>query len=297
MNKHGKQIAKRMILLAAAIFVSTAAFGQMPQQPGQPQPGQQPGQQQPPGQVPNPSNPEATPNETMQPPVNAAEEAAIKSFREEQDATKKDQVAQDFLQKYPQSRYLPEIYNWQVKFYYGKGDVDKMEEAADKQLAVYPNDPQTLAIVGAALPRAWNASLTQEQKEKRLNKAEKFSQKALDLLPTVPKPEGMPDAAFTELRNETYALAYSGLGLVAFRRGKFGDAIPDLEKAVKADPQQPDPVNYYVLGKANEQASHFDDAVAAFTKCAAIPSGIKDTCTKGIEEAKKLSATQMSSPK
>jgi len=291
MKKYGKQVEKLMLLLAASAFMSVALFAQMPQQPGQPQPGQQP------GQAPNPNNPQAEPVEPLQPPVSAVEEAAIKSFRDEQDPAKKNQLAEDFAQKYPQSRYLPEIYNWQVKFYYGKGDVEKMEASADKQLALYPNDPQTLAIVGATLPRAWNTNLPQEQKDKRLDKAEKYSQKALDLLPTIQKPEGMPDATFQQLKGETYAMAYSGLGLVAFRRGKFNEAIPNLEKAVKADPQQPDPVNYYVLGKADEQTSHFDDAVAAFTKCAAIPSGIKDTCAHSIDEAKKLGATQLSSPK
>src|SRR5256885_6951690 len=43
--------------------------------------------------------------------------------------------------------------------------------------------------------------------------------------------------------------------------------LPELEQAVKIDPN-PDPVNYYLLGMANKMTSHFDDAVAAFNKCA-----------------------------
>ena len=101
---------------------------------------------------------------------------------------------------------------------------------------------------------------------------------------------------FIGAKNQTMAMAYSGLGLVAFRRGKFSDAIPNLEKSVGLEPQ-PDPVNYYVLALSNEKASHFDDAVAAFTKCAAIPSGLQATCKQGIDEAKKLSTTQLSVPK
>jgi tetratricopeptide (TPR) repeat protein len=298
--KHGTHVGTLALLLSATAFAIAPAFAQLPQQQ---QPGQQPGQQQP-GQVPgqptnpnNPNNPGATPSPDLAPPVNAEEDAAFKAFRDEQDATKQEQLANDFIQKYPQSRYLPEIYNWQVRLYYRKGDVDRMDAAADKQLAVFPNDPQTLAIVGTTLPRAWNASLTDEQKTKRLEKAEKYCQKSLELLPTITKPDGMPDDKFKALKDETAAMAYAGLGLVAFRRGKFSDAIPNLENAVKADPQEPDPVNFYVLGKADEQTSHYDDAVTAFTKCAAIQSGIKDTCTQSIEEAKKLGATKLSSPK
>jgi tetratricopeptide (TPR) repeat protein len=229
--------------------------------------------------------------------VNAEEEAAIRAFRDAsgQDPDKKDKLADQFVQKYPQSRYLPEVYNWMVRSYYRKGEVDKMEATADKQLAIYPNDPQTLALVGTTLPRAMNASTPESQK--RLEKAEKYCQKALDLLPTIAKPEGVPDDKFQQMKNETSALAYSGLGLVAFRRGKFNEAIPQLENAVKADPQEPDPVNYYVLGLADEKASHFDDAVKAFTKCAAIPGNMQTRCNQGAEEAKKLAATQLSAPK
>jgi Tfp pilus assembly protein PilF len=83
---------------------------------------------------------------------------------------------------------------------------------------------------------------------------------------------------------------------VDFRRGKFADAIPNLEKSVRMDPD-PDPVNFYLLAFCNQKTSHFDDAVAAYQKCAAIPSGMQTTCTQGAEEAKKLAATQLSAPK
>jgi tetratricopeptide (TPR) repeat protein len=294
MNKHAKQIGRLTVLFATTAFVAAVSVAQMPQQsgpPGQPAGQPQPGQ---PGQ-PNPNNQPLTLDSN--PPVNAEEEAALKQFREEQDPAKKDALAEKFVQQYPQSRYLGEVYNWQVRSYYRRGDVDKMEAAADKELALLPNDVQTLALVGTTLPRAWNSNMPEDVKKKRLEKAEKYCQKSLELLPTITKPENLTDQRFQELKAETSSMAYSGLGLVAFRQGKFSDAIPDLEKSIKADPQEPDPVTFYVLGKANEQTSHYDDAVAAFTKCAAIASGMKETCAQSIDEAKKLGATQLSAPK
>jgi hypothetical protein len=59
----------------------------------------------------------------------------------------------------------------------------------------------------------------------------------------------------------------------------------------------PDPVNYYLLGIANEKTSHFDDAVAAYTKCAAIPSSLQQACNSNAAAAKKEGATQLSAPK
>lgn len=276
------------LLLVASLVGSTATFGQA--KPAQPP--------QQPAPAAAPAAPQVTPLtlDSTPPPVNAEEDAAIKGFREakNEDTEKKDQAAEAFLQKYPQSRYRPEVYSWQVKAYFSKGQIEKMEAAAEKELELTPNDPQTLAIVGSSLPRAMNASTPEPQK--RLAKAEQYCQKSLDLLPTLPKPENITDEVFTKAKNQTAALAYSGLGVVAFRRGKFGDAIPDFEQSVKLDPQ-PDPVNYYLLGFSNQKASHFDDAVAAYTKCAAIPGGMQSTCAQSIEEAKKLAATQLSAPK
>jgi tetratricopeptide (TPR) repeat protein len=230
-------------------------------------------------------------------PVNAEEDAAIKKFRDAPaaDVVAKEKLGEDFLQKYPQSRYRAEVYSWLVKGYLSTGQVDKMEAAGDKELEIMPNDAQTLAIMGSTLPRAMNASTPDP--EKRLEKAETYSKKALEIIPTYPKPDNVSEETFVTAKNQTMSLAYSGLGIVAIRRGKFAEAIPNLEQSVKLDPN-PDPVNYYLLGMANEKASHFDDAVTAFTKCAAIPGGtIQATCKAGADEAKKLGATQLSAPK
>lgn len=288
--KHSSSGLRMTLVLAASLFACAVASGQAPTTaPPNPTPGQEnkPSTQQ-----------QAAPLtlESAPPPVSAEEDAAYKAFNDapSDDPAKKDQAGIDFFQKYPQSRYRAQIYSWQVRYYFSKSQIDKMEAAADKELELYPNDAQTLAIVGSALPRAMNASTAEPQK--RLAKAEQYSQKALDLLPTFSKPENMTDEQFVKARNMTSALAYSGLGTVAFRRGKFADAIPNFEKAVQMDPQ-PDPVNYYLLGLCNEKASHFDDAVTAFTKCADIPSGLQAACKSGIDEAKKLGATQLSAPK
>lgn len=295
MRATGKAIGK-MALLPMALFwgaILTCAQKNQPQPQQSPssQPQQQPQPQLPANQQVAPLTLDSTP-----PPVNAEEEAAVKAFRDQsaENADKKVQMAQDFLQKYPQSRYRPEIYNYLVREYYRRSEVDKMEQAADKQLELYPNDPQTLAIVGATLPRAMTSSTPEPQK--RLAKAEEYCHKALDLLPTIPKPDDMSDEVFQKVKKETSAMAYSGLGLVAYRRGKYAEAIPNFEQSVKLD-AQPDPVNYYLLGMSNEKTSHFEDAAAAFGKCAAIPSVLQTTCTQNVEEAKKLAATQLSAPK
>jgi len=291
--RQGRNEIGSVLLVALVLLTATGAFAQSQGTPPQ----QQPTQGQDAGQ-PKPGAPQAAPLtlDSAPPPVSAEEDAAIKTFRDVpvSEVEKKEQAGEDFVKKYPKSRYDAEVYSWLVKGYLNTGQVDKMEAAGDKELVLVPDDAQTLAIIGSTLPRAMNANTPDP--EKRLAKAEQYCQKALDLMPALVKPANVSDEDFQKAKNQAAALAYSGLGLVAFRRGKFADAIPHFEQSVKVDPS-PDPVNYYLLGICQQKTSHFDDAVAAFTKCAAIPGGLQATCKNNIDEAKKLAATQLSAPK
>lgn len=285
--KKSVQIAV-VIFAGGLLFCGTRSSAQYTQQPA---PTLNPQKKPDKAQEPTPLTLDSPP-----PPVSAEEDAAIKAFRAAPvtDMAKKDELGEVFLQKYPESRYRPEVYSILVRGYLSLGQVDKMEVMGDKEIALNPNDAQTLAIVGSTLPRVMNASTPDPQK--RLEKAEQYSKKALEVLPTLVKPEELSDADFLKAKDQTSALAYSGLGLVAFRRSKFAEAIPNFEQAVKLDPV-PDPVNFYLLGISNEKTSHFEDAVNAFTKCAAVPGGLQATCKSGADEAKKMATTQLSAPK
>jgi tetratricopeptide (TPR) repeat protein len=159
-----------------------------------------------------------------------------------------------------------------------------------------PKDVSALALLAQALPRGLRGSASDPANAQVLAKAEQYSKQAIEITPTLPKPENLTDEAFTSAKNQTLAMAHSGLGLVYVRRGKNAEAIPELEEAVKIDPT-PDPVNYYLLGMANKATSHFDDAIAAFNKCTAMAGPMQGTCKAQAEDAKKKSATELSAPK
>jgi tetratricopeptide (TPR) repeat protein len=230
------------------------------------------------------------------PPTNADEDAAFKAFSDipPTDPKKRIESGEAFAQKYPNSRYLPPVYSTLTSAYLQTNDVKKMEETGDKEIAINPNDVQVLAILAQTIPRALSSTTPNPGQE--LEKAEKYGKRAIEVMPTFPKPANLSDQQFEMAKNQTLAMAHSGLGLVNLRRGKFAEAIPELETSVKIDPN-PDPVNYYLLGLSNDKASHFDDAVTAYNKCAAMESGMQATCKSGAEEAKKHAATQLSAPK
>jgi len=288
-----KNLMIAAFLAAGLAAVSSAANGQAGQpsqqsKPPQSQPGQQPADSTKSGS--SLAMPGAAPN--------AEELAAAKSFQEmpNTDMPKKIAAGEEFLKKYPDSQYRPMIYSALTLEYIQSGNTEKAFEVGDKEVTLKPDDVQTLAVLGQTIPRAISASTPEP--EKRLAKAEDYSKRAIEVTPTLPKPEGMADQNFMAAKNSTLSMAHSGLGLVYFRRGKFNDAIPELEQSVKIDPNPtPDPVNLYLLGLANQKASRYDDAAVAFNKCAAVNSKLQATCRSGADESKKQASTQLSAPK
>jgi len=278
---------------AGALTASLLCSGVSAAQSGQQQP---PPAQQPPAQPdkdkPNPA-PLSMDNAPV--PVTPEEENAFKAVQSTTDINKKLPMAEEFLQKYPQSRYRPAMYQALVSGYFATQQVPKMLEAGEKEIEMNPNDAPILAVMAQTLARTYNPKSPDAAKQ--LDKAELYSKRAIEVVPTLTKPDNLTDDAFSNAKSDTLSMAHSGLGLVYIRRSKFSEAIPELEQSVKTDTHpEPDPVNYYLLGVADKQTSHFDAAAAAFSKCASVQSSLQAACKNNAEEVKKQGSTQLSAP-
>jgi hypothetical protein len=116
-------------------------------------------------------------------------------------------------------------------------------------------------------------------------------------LTTMPKPAEMDDAAFTKAKNEKLALCHDGIGVAEVKTGKYDDAIAELNQSVELS-ATPDPVDFYLLGVANQVTSHYSDAIASFTKCSTQgPPQIQAQCKAGVDDAKKKSQNSLEAPK
>ena len=285
-----------------ALIISGLLLASCGMAAGQGSQGSQSGQSQPPAQSSDkPKAPDVTPlslDSDAPPPVSAEEDAAFKVFQAVpmNDVKQKIQVGEAFLQKYPETRYKSAVYAPLAFACLQDGQVQKMEEYGEKEIALVPNDVSTLALLGQTLPRSIHSGTPQAEASQLLTKAEQYSKQAIEITPTIPKPANMTDEAFAAAKNQNLAMAHSGLGLVYIRRGKNAEAITELDEAVKVDPN-PDPVNYYLLGMANKSTSHFDDAVTAFNKCAAIVGPMQNACKTQADDTKKKSSTELSAPK
>ena len=100
-----------------------------------------------------PANNSLTLDDPNAAPVNAEEDAAFKALSDAPatDQAKRIELGEVFLQKYPNSRYRSPVYGALVMAYVKSGQVQKMEEVADKEIVLNPNDVQVLAVVGQTL--------------------------------------------------------------------------------------------------------------------------------------------------
>jgi tetratricopeptide (TPR) repeat protein len=222
------------------------------------------------------------------------EEKAYKAFQHfesvpESDAAKKVAAAEDFLNKFPSSTYAGYVYSYLTVAYIQTGQVDKGLAAGEKALQVNPSDFRTMAVLSQTLART--AADTAPDAASKLAKAESGAKNAIAGVATWSKPDAMPEATFTALKNGTLTMAHASLGLVALHKNNFEAAVPELEQAVQlgaTDPNNTDPTNYYLLGVAQQNSGHPDKAVPNFEKCAAVKgTDLTSTCVVLRDQSKK----------
>jgi tetratricopeptide (TPR) repeat protein len=224
-------------------------------------------------------------------PVDPDEQAAYKAFYDTKPEATDQQIklGEQFLQKYPNSRYAQAVYSRLVEAYYDKQDMPKLYAASDKALALNPKDVHVLVLVGWVIPHFYDPN--DMDADRRLDRAESYEKQALEYLPTLPKPEGITDEQFAKTRAVAESQAHSALGLVYFRRQDVANSVSEMQKAL-AGQANPDPVDFFVMGMGQFTLKHYGDAADSFHKCAQIPGGMQDRCKSKEADAKKQAAAQ-----
>ena len=288
-------------LLAGALALGLAGLLALPpnvfaaQGQGQPPQGQPPAK--PPATPATPATQQQTaPTQPEAPKVDPQEEAAYKAFYETKntDTDRQVQLGEDFLKAYPESRYRGTVYARLTQAYFNKQQMDKMFAAADKTLALNPDDVDVLALIGWVLPHNYNPNdLDADQK---LNRSEQYLKHGIELLTTLQKPASLTDEEFAKSKDGKLSQCHSGLGLVYFRRGQYADSVAELQQSTQLIPT-PDPVDFYVMGIDFQQLKRFGEAATAFERCSQIPSSLQGGCQQSMEQSKRLAAAEAAPPK
>jgi tetratricopeptide (TPR) repeat protein len=284
-------IGKATALTLLGLCISASGWSQQQQQQQQPAKGKsQPTlDQQKPGEGQGGAAAPAGPT------VSKEEEAAYKVVYDARNADQKHliDVGEAFLVKYPMSVYVGAVYASLTSAYLATGQEDKFLVAGNKTLEINPDNVDVLPLMAMAIPRRVNSKTTDAPQQ--LQKALTFGRHGVELLNSMPKPADIDDVTFQKVKNDKLAMCHSGIGVADFQMGKYPDSITELSQSVQLA-SVPDPVDYYLLGKANEATNHFTDAIAAYNKCAAT-GPLQPQCKAGLDQTKKDSQNQLEAPK
>lgn len=295
-HRHVRTAAKLLgfALAAILVFAPGSSAQTKPSQPTTPEPqsAAPTGQTQatPPAAAPGAATAKDAPK------LDPAEEAAYKAFSDlKADETDKQiQAGEQFVEKYPASRYDLLVYTALTQDYLNKQEPDKMYATADKALAIDPDDISILVLVGWAIPHHFDPK--DLEADRKLDKAEAYEKHALDLLATMAKPANLSDEQFAKVKVQAQSQAHSALGLVYFRRQDYEKSISELEQGTSTAPT-PDSTDYFVMGIELQKLTKYKEAADVFGKCVAAGGPLASRCKDAADEVKKLAAATPPSPK
>jgi hypothetical protein len=180
-----------------------------------------------------------------------AEYNAYVNAVQQSNPAQKAQGLEAFLQTYPNSVMKEEALEQLMAAYEHAGDAQKTIDTANRILQVNPNNIRALALLAYSSRAA--ASQGGPQMQQNLQQAKQYGEKGLQALHNMAKPEGMSDADFTKLHNETSAIFEGAIGFAALQQKDFATAQKDMREAV-ADESQPSIADIYPLATADLEA-------------------------------------------
>jgi tetratricopeptide (TPR) repeat protein len=219
--------------------------------------------------------------------IDPQEEAAYKAFHavSARDSKEKIQLGMEFLEKYPKSSYTGPVYDQLVKAYYVSLDWDDFYASADKAVFINPDDLDVLPLVGWVTPRIYKEGDPDGQK--KLDKAERYDKRTIELLAKAIKPATLTEVQFAELKAAALSQAHSGLGLIYFREQKTEDAARELQQVTA-----PDAEDLFFLGASYELLNKHAEAADEFRKCSALPGQLQVPCQQNLADATKEAAAK-----
>jgi tetratricopeptide (TPR) repeat protein len=221
--------------------------------------------------------------------IDPKEQAAYDAFYHvnSENLDKKIQLGDAFLAKYPSSVFDEAVDAGLVTAYFQKQDWKNFYSAADKALALKPDDVDVLATEGWVIPHFYNPH--DDNADEQLDKAETLEKHAIEVLATMPKPASLSDAQFAASKAQKAMQAHSALGLVYFRREDYAHSAAELQQAIEGN-ASPDQTDLYVLGIDDQNLNRFREAADIFARCAQALGNLTDRCKESAEGAKPQAA-------
>lgn len=195
------------------------------------------------------------------------QQAVFSGAYQAKEAAKRAGLLTRFAQIYPDSPYANQALGVAATSYQQAQNAPKMLEVANGLLAKDANNLGMLLLL----------SDYYGEKGEQLDKAEAYAKKAISVLETAQKPEGVTDEQWAQQKSLQKGWALSSLGQVNIEKKDNAQAVSNLKAA--APLVKPDDVSYaknqYRLGFALLNLKKNAEAKEAFTQAASVNSPYK----------------------
>jgi tetratricopeptide (TPR) repeat protein len=158
-----------------------------------------------------------------------------------------------------------------AKAYRSLGNEAKYLQWAEKALASDPDNVEILIDM-----------MKNNMARQNTAQALRYAKQCLQALPKAPKPSGLDDKAWKEMQNQAYAIAYGILGASAYENKRYGEAIKQLDSAVKYYKRYE--MAYYYLGMSYWQQNKLDAAMLNFAKAYLIKGPTSASAKKYLDQ-------------
>jgi tetratricopeptide (TPR) repeat protein len=235
------------------------------------------------------------------PKVTQEEYQAFRALQNELDPDRALQMVADFEKNFPNSSLLTYTYMFAANAYQQKNDVRNAVAYGEKSIKLKEDNLPTLIMLSGVLPQPQFMKEHEQEKEKYLEEAATYAERALKMIPDIPKQPSESDDQFALRKNSLASGAHASLGMVHLQRSQLsleGLDKDELTKAVNEYQQaismsdRPNGQDYYRMGEALALGGKLDEAVTAFSKASELGQGtvLKTFADQRIEDLKKKKA-------
>lgn len=201
-------------------------------------------------------------------PKSAKEGQAINAMIQAPDPDARIKAADALITGFADTEFKSYALYLEADAYQQKGDVEKTIVYGEQAIDADPKNYQAEVLV--AKMYAQTTKVNDLDKEEKLGKAVKNANLALEALKTAEKPNAqLPDAQWTEVKNDMIGQCYLALGIAATFHNKMDEVATDFGKVAELDA---DPTDLIRAGRVLIDAKKYEQAVVWLDKAAASPN-------------------------
>jgi tetratricopeptide (TPR) repeat protein len=192
----------------------------------------------------------------------------------EQDASKKIQLGQAFLEKFKETDFKDLVYVEMLRAYQKLGDGVKAVEAGQKALDANPGNLDAHTLVAYLFPFAFKPD--DPEVSAKLGRAESDAKHALEVLQKLQKPENVSDEQFNQGIKARRAVFNTLLGFVALQRKDYAAGATALKTAAEDNPSNS--YGFYWLGLSylNLTPRDYDNAIWNVARAISLAKAARD---------------------